>query len=188
MIGLNLDAEGAADVRRNHADLAFGKAQDLGDAPSERMRIRRGRPHRQAVLFFIIVCQIGARFDRTSRDPVAADFFFDHDFGVLENFVDTVRGEMIFVNDVAAGIFMDQRRAGLHRRFRIDDHRQRLVVHRHRLGGVFRQVTIVRHHHGQRLAEITDFIHRQRIKLHRPEHRAAADPQRLHVLRDVRCR
>jgi hypothetical protein len=39
----------------------------------------------------------------------------------LKNFVDTVRREMIFVNDVAAGIFMDGRRVRLHRRFRIND-------------------------------------------------------------------
>ena len=54
LIGLNLNAEGTADVRRDHADLSFGKTQDIGDAPSERMRIRRRRPHGQAVFFFII--------------------------------------------------------------------------------------------------------------------------------------
>ena len=87
------------------------------------MRIRRRRPHSQTVFFFVVRGQIRARLDRTSRDPVAANSFFDDYLGVLKDFVDTVRGKMIFVDDIAAGIFVHRRSARLHRRFRIDDYR-----------------------------------------------------------------
>ena len=149
------------------------------------MRIRRRRPHGQTVFFFIVRSQIRARLDRASGDTVAANSFFDDDVGVLKDFVDAVRGEMVFVDDIASGIFMNRLRARLHRRFRIDDHRQQIIIHRDHLGGVLRQITIVRHHDRQRLTEIADLIDRQRIKLHRPQHRAAADAQRLDVLLDV---
>ena len=152
---------------------------------SERMRIGRRRPHGQAIFFFIVMSQISARLDRASGDAVAANSFFDDDIGILEYFVDPVRGEMIFVNDIAAGIFMDQRRAGLHRGFRIDDRRQYFVIHRHHFDGIFRQITIISDHHRQRLAEIANLIHRQRIELYGPQHRAAADPQRFDMLRDL---
>ena len=116
---------------------------------------------------------------------MAANSFFDDHVGILKDFVDAVRGEMIFVDDIAAGIFIDCSRAGFHRRFRVYDNRQQFVIHLHRFRGVFRQVAIVRHHHRQRLTEIAHLVDRQRIKLHRPQHRAAADAQRLDMLRDV---
>ena len=149
------------------------------------MRIRRRRPHGQTVFFFVVRGEIGARLDRASGDPVAANSFFDDHLGVLKDFVDAVRGEMVFVDDIASGVFMNRLRARLHRRFRIDDHRQQIVIHRDHLCGVFRQIAIVRHHHRQRLTEVANLIDSQRIKLHRPQHRAAADAQRLDVLLDV---
>ena len=88
------------------------------------MRIRRGRPHGQAVFFFIIGCEISAGLDRASRDAVTANSLFDNNIGSVEYFVDPVRGEMILVNNIAAGIFMDEGSAWLHRGFRIDDRRQ----------------------------------------------------------------
>ena len=92
---------------------------------------------------------------------------------------------MIFVNDVAAGIFMDSWRTRLHGGFRVDDRRQLLVIHRDHVDRVFSKVAIVRHYDGQRLAKIANLIDRQRIKLHRPQHRAAADAQWFYMLRDV---
>ena len=44
LISLNFNAEGTADVRRDHANLPFGKTQDIGDTSSERVRVRRRRP------------------------------------------------------------------------------------------------------------------------------------------------
>ena len=55
---------------------------------------------------------------------MTANSFFDDDIGSFEYFVDPVRGEMILVNNIAAGIFMDEGGAWLHRGFRIDDRRQ----------------------------------------------------------------
>ena len=51
--------------------------------------------------------QIGARLYGTGGDAVAANSFFDNDVRLLKDLVDAVRGKMIFVNDVAADVFVN---------------------------------------------------------------------------------
>ena len=46
LVSLNLDAKRAAHVRRDDANPALGKAQDIRDARPQRMRIGGRRPHR----------------------------------------------------------------------------------------------------------------------------------------------
>ena len=114
---------------------------------------------------------------------MAANSFFDDYVGILKDFVDAVRGEMIFIDDIAAGIFVDCSRARFHRGFRVDDHRQQFVVHLHRFRGVFRQIAISATTTA-RLAEITHLIDGQRIELHRPQHRCRRRA-RLDMLRNI---
>src|SRR4030095_4780948 len=77
LIGLDLNSERTADVRRYDPNLAFGKTQHLGDARSERMWVRRGRPHRQVFFFSMGVGEIRPRLYGESRYAMATDSFLD---------------------------------------------------------------------------------------------------------------
>ena len=64
--------------------------------------------------------------------------------------------------EVVRKIRMDKRRRPRHRELGIDNHRQRVVLGDDGVGGVAGNVAVARHDHGDRLARVTDRVHRHR--------------------------
>ena len=135
-IDVQLDAEPAADVRRDHPHRALGQAEQAG----QRVLLLPGRlmgaVDRQPPLAGVEIGDDDARLQRNpglAREGEAAG---NDVRGPGEDGVDVAGAALGRETEIAAEPGMDERRAVLERPALGGDGRQRFVVHPHRFGGV----------------------------------------------------
>ena len=159
-IQVDLGAEAATDIRRNHTHLVFGQAQDESaeDQPDD-MRILRGGVDRCAVGAGIILADGAARLHRIGRQAVVHQL----DLGDMGG-----RGKGLFrrclvakfpvVAQVAGRIGMHLRCAGLECGTHIDHRSQDFVIDFDDFAGIARLAGAARDHHGHQVADISHMV------------------------------
>ncbi len=130
-VGVELRAEAAADVRRDHAQLVLADPEHAGeDEPGDVRDLGRrvqGDP---------AAARLGdraARLDRAPRGPVVHDPVLQHDVGLRERGVDVAAGDRPLVGLVGSELLPDQRRTVLERGLGVDHNGLRVVVDDHLL-------------------------------------------------------
>ena len=86
--------------------------------------------------------------------PRMDDGISNHDFGRGKGCVGVSSGHHPVEGLVVGSVFVDLDRPSLHRRFGVDDYRQRLVVHIDELHSIFSLIPVLRHHHGHWFARV----------------------------------
>jgi hypothetical protein len=139
-VQIDLRAEAAADVGRDHAHLVLGQTQhERGHEQPLDVRVLAGDVERIAVVGARVGGVRGARLDGVGDKAVVDDFERGHVRGSGEGLVD--RGLVAETPDVAGVVgrrVVHHRRALLARVARADDRGQLLVIDLHQLGGVAR--------------------------------------------------
>src|SRR5438309_4080070 len=135
-VDLELAAEAAADLWRDHAHLVLSEAEverddelhevrDLGAAPERELaRLELGRDR--------------ARLHRIRNETLVHDPLTDFDLGVLECLVDVAAFDRVREHEVRPKLFMDDRRARFEGFGRVDHDRKRLVIDRDEVRGALR--------------------------------------------------
>ncbi len=134
-VHVELGAEAAADVRRDHADLRLGHAEDerVGGAHDVRP-LRRGRD--RDVAGRVHLAERGARLHRGRDQPLLAVALLDRHGRVREDLVRFAGDERPRVRLVAGRVVVNGRRTVGNRQFDVGHVRQRLVVDLDELGRV----------------------------------------------------
>ena len=163
-VDVQLGAEAAADVGRDHADLRLGNAEhDRGEHPEDVRDLRR-RPQRQLVHDGLR--EAGARLDRVRDQPVLPQAAADGRRRLGEELVHLAGVERPRVAAVRAEVLVDDRSAVGERGLRVDDGMERLVVDRDELGRVLRGGTRVCDDDGDGVALVARLV-----RCERPVHR-----------------
>ena len=163
-IGAAAQAETAADVAGDHADILFGDAENLGrELFAQLVGIMQTRIERVAAVRRLVAAEARARLDGVGDRAGDAERALDHDFGRLERRPGLVRIAALDPETfVARAIVPHQRRILVHRVFGAGDGRQKLIVHRDRLGRILRGVERCRDDEDDRVADIAYPADRQR--------------------------
>ena len=167
-VNWHLAAKAAADVRRDDADLLFRKSHvpchQGKDGPDGVRRLGR-HPHGQLPVHLVEVRDATAGLDGRDMDARQINVLLDRHFGFLENSLSCGPVSNFPVPDVIVFfIFLvgaKHRRARLQRLERVDDNRQRLVVHLDRLHTIRRDVSVRSEDRRHFLGLIHHFLHRQ---------------------------
>ena len=133
-VGLELRAEAAAHVGRDHAQLVLRDAEHAGEDEPRDVRDLGGRVERELVAADL--ADRAARLDRGARGAVVHEPVLDRDLRLGEAGVDVAAADAPLVRPVGAELLPDERRAVLERRLGIHDRGLRVVVDDHVLGGV----------------------------------------------------
>ena len=166
-VDVQLRAEAAADVGRDHAQLRLGDAGDAAERDAGDVRHLRRRPERELAGRRDRRDEHGARLDRVRDQPVLAIALLDRDGGLGEQPVDLARVELPRVAAVRAELLVDERRALCERRLGVDDDRQRLVVDLDELRRVLGGAAARRRDHRDRVADVARLVDRERLVLRR---------------------
>ena len=160
---VRLDAEAAADVGRDDAEVAELHAERAGEAELVLVRHLRREPRRQAAVFSDLGRR-GAHLERAAgharTDERVRD---DHIAAVEERLVRLGRAHVD--GDVRADVREEQQLV-LQCLVRIDDRGQRVVVDHHQLGGVGARRPVVRDHDRDDLTDEADDVLRDRRAQH----------------------
>ena len=155
-----LVAEAAADVGRDHADVAVLEAEAFGEAGLHRMRELRRRDQREETQARIAIGEHAAAFDRQHAVAGGADLARHLEGGARGGLLDVaVLGE--FDEDVVLPVLVDQRRAGLLRGDHVGDGRQLVVFDADAARDVLGLGAGRRHAHGDELADEAQLAGRQ---------------------------
>ena len=157
---ISLDPEGAADIGRNDPDLMFGNVQCVDREPAPQVvRLLGGGIERVAIARGVVVAQIRARLDRIGRQAVVVEAEL-HDL--------RRRGHrclglaavpaLDLEHEIAAELFMHERRAQRHGVTRGGDRGQRVVRDLHRFGRVLGGEPGVGHHRGDDVADVVHLV------------------------------
>ncbi len=162
-----LAAEAAPHIRRDHADPMARNIERRRQRVAHDARHLGGRMKRQRLAARFIFGKTGARLDREHGLAVHAEAAFDAHRRGLRGGVDVAALELAADQHVAAGFFMQQRRAGTRGRLRVADCSQRLVVDGDKLEGVLGVVAALGDDADHRLADIAYLVLRERKKRRR---------------------
>ena len=173
-VGLELRAEAAAHVGRDHAQLVLGDAEHAGEDEARDVRDLGRRIERELVAADL--ADRAARLDRRARGAVVHEAVLDRDLRLGEPGVDVAARRR--PTRASCSCRTPPRRAASRPRAppRVHDRRLRVVVDDHVLGGVDREVPRRRHHHGDRVAHVLHLAALQRPVLGRLDLDARAAP------------
>ena len=157
-----LRAKTAADVRRDHADRFDIAVEQIGEHAAAEMRRLRAGPYREQVRNRIVARQHGARLDRHAAAAVLPDHLLEDVRGAGEGGLDVAIGEREAGDDVRGKIAVRARRIVLDGGAAVGDGGEHVVIDDDRRRGVLGDIARIGDHHGDRLADVTDFIARQR--------------------------
>ena len=135
-VGVHLDAERAADVLGDDADLVFFQREVLGEQVLHHVRRLRALIDREARFARIPVGDDGARLVGDAGVAAEHERGFDHGVGLGEALVGIARGMDALEAEIVADRRMDHRRLRIERSFRIGDRLQFFVIHRHQFAAV----------------------------------------------------
>ena len=151
---VELHAEAAAHVRRDHPQLVLGDVERLGEVAAHDVRRLVGGPHRVAVVDLVVVPQVTAGLHRGGGNTVGRHRDLGDVVGLrqrrLRLFPKPVLGDQHLVGAEGG---MHQRGLGIESPRGERVRRLLLVGDRHRLGGVERLVAVVGDDHGDDLAD-----------------------------------
>ena len=154
---VELHAEAAAHVRRDHAQLVLGNVERLGEVAAHDVRRLVGGPHRVAVVHLVVVPQVAAGLHRGGGDAVGGHRDLGDVVGVGERrfrlLPEPVLGDQHLVGAEGG---MHERGLGIERPRGERVGRLLLVGDGDRLGGVERLVTVLGDDHGDDLADAAD--------------------------------
>ena len=163
-INVDLRAEAAADIGRNHAQFVLG-----GDVVERRqhqagdVRVLRGRIERVVLLGLIVIRDRRARLHRVRHQAVVGEFQRHHVGGLRKRVLH--RGfvaERPVIDHVARRFRVQLRCACLDRGLDVGDGGQLLIVDHHGFGGVAGQILGLRDHNRDRLADEAHPLRRHR--------------------------
>ena len=171
-VEVDLRAEAAADVGRDHADLVLGQAEhERGHQQPLDVRVLAGDVERVAIVAAAVRGDRGAWFDRVRNEAVVDDVELRHVRRLGERGVDRrLVAKRPRVALVAWRAVMELRRARLQCVDDVDHRGQHFVVDVDQLGRILRLVGRLGDHEGDRVADVTDLAlrkHRMRRLVHR---------------------
>ena len=183
----DLVAEAAADVGRDDLDLVLGQAGHERVQRAVGVRRLRRAPQPQLAGDRVHVGDRAARLQRAGVDALERDVLRDEDdVGVLEDRVRLGLVAGLPVEDVVVGLALlvvaDDRRVGVERLARVDEHGQRLVLDVDQLERVARRVVVVRDHEGHLLALEAHLVRGEHGLRVGRERRHPGEPEPLEVL------
>ena len=161
-VDVQLRAESAADVGRDHAELRLGDPQHHRERHARDVRDLRRRPHRQLARGREGLDKHAARLDRVRDQPLLAIPLPHDDVRSFELLVDRSSRKRPRVAPVRAELLVDERRALRERELGIDHDRQRLVVDLHQLGSVACGLAALRDDDRNTVADIAGLVHGER--------------------------
>ena len=177
-VDLQLAAEPAADLRRDHAHLVLSEAKIQRNDELHEMRDLRGRPERE--LSGLELRRDRTRFHRVRDETLVDDPLIDLDLGILEGLVDVATFDRIREYEVRPELLVKDRRACFEGLGRIDHDRKRLVVDRDQVRRAFRGIARVRDDGRDGVARVACLVGRDRHVL-RPVHARDGDEDRQHA-------
>ena len=162
-VDMNLDAEGAADILADHANLRFLKAQMKGCDVLHHMRRLRALVDRQPRFGRVPVRHHRARLQRHAGVASKDEIRF-HDFvGAGKGRIDRARIEVALKGKVVAERRMNDRRLRIERGAHVGHRLQFFICDGDDFGGVLRDGAARRHHGGDGLALPADAADRDRM-------------------------
>ena len=180
-IGVHLDAERAADVLGDDADLLFFQPEMLGEQVLHHVRRLRAVIDGEALLARIPVGHHRARLVAHAGVAAEAERRLDHFVGFGKALVRLARLVLALEGEVVAELGMDHRRAGVQCGLRIRDGGQLLVLDRDQLARILGLRARLCHHGTHRLALPAGALDRDgvlRRRLDALQMRQHADPGR----------
>ena len=173
-VDVELGAEAAADLGRDHPDPVLADAQQDRQEQAQEVRNLGRAPERQPVA--AILGQHPARLDRAAGHAVVDDAALDDDVGLGEAGLEVAAAERPVVALVGPELLVDERRAFLERLLGVGDHRQRVVLDDDVLGRVDHRVAVIADHERDRVADVLDLVLGQRPVIGRVDRRLRAAP------------
>ncbi len=157
-----LGAEAAADALAEHADLCRIEIEQRGQRPPREERRLGARPHIEP-LRLVEPADRAVRFQMRVLDAVRQISAFVHDIGLGKSLLDVADIAVDLAGDVALRIVdarfrslvVNDRRARLHRRLRIEHGGKDFVVHDQPVAARFGGGLALGHHRGDALADET---------------------------------
>ena len=180
LVDVDLDAERAADIGRDHAHALLGQVEQVGQHGLHHVRHLGRHPHREAARGRLEVGHEAARLDRHAGVTARGERAPPHARGGAERARGVAAGQARLVDDVVAEIGMDERRVRGDRRRGREQRRQRTIADAHQGHGVRGRGARLGGDGDDRLAGVADALDRQR------QHRAALHA--LVVLQDAAAR
>ena len=182
-----LAAETAADIAGDDANAVARKIERVGQRIAHDAGHLGGGIKRQRLAAGVVFGEAGARLDRDRRLAMHAETAFDAHRRGGKRGIDIAALEFAADQHIGAGLLVQQRRAGTRRLFRIDDHRQQLVIDGDEFQRILGLIAVLRHDADDRFADIADLAARQRQDRRRViVFHARGGDQRLDVAPDRR--
>ena len=188
-IDRRLHAEGAADILRDHPQFVVRHAHDGGCLAAQGVGALRAGVQRVAAALLVMDAGGAARFHRGHHQALVGDADardmrrLGDDAGNLAFVLLVGRRARPVDAEIARRVRKKLHLAG-HGGFQVDHRRQFLVVDRDLLGSVLRRGARFRHHHGHRIADVHDYVARER-GAERHHHLGAAASDDRRVARDA---
>ena len=161
-VHVELRAEGAADVRRDHAQLRLRDPGHHRQRHAEDVRDLGRRPHRVLALRRARLDEHTAGLHRIRDQPLLAVVLLDGHGGLGEEAVDLAVLQGPGVAVVRVELVVDFRRALVERLGDVRHGRKRLVAHVDKLCGIFRERAALGEHDGDPVAHVPRLVLRER--------------------------
>ena len=162
-VAVDLEAEAAADVRRDDTDLLFRQPQDAREDRLHHVRHLARDPHAQRSLTRLVGGHEAPGLERDARLAADDEAIAVDAMRAGEGLVDLALVEAAAVDHVVTQLLVDQRRPGTHRGFGIHDGRQRLVLDLHEVTRVLGDVAVGGGDGHDGLADVPDLVEGQRV-------------------------
>ena len=157
-VDVELAAEAAADLGRDHAQAVLVHAEHLRDQRAQQVRNLSGGVEREILFGGAIIGHHAARFHGGGDQALAGDALLDDDFGFGEGLLGIAAFLVVSEGDVVGPLGMDGGRAGGERFFGIGDGGERFVIHFDQVERVGGDVAVGGDDDGDRVADEIDAV------------------------------
>ena len=178
-VGVDLEAERAADVRGDDLHVVVGNAQRLREHALDHVRALAAGVDGELAGALVVGGEQRARFQADGGVPAEVEGVLDDEIGVGEYGLDIAGVDRLAVGQVVAEAGVDRRRCRIEREGLVDDGRQLLPFDGDALGCIFGQCPGLRHDHDDGLAGPAGAVDRHgmlRRRLHAGKAGERADP------------
>ena len=187
-----LGPEAAADIGRDHAHLVLVAPEHVAEQPLRRVRHLRRAPQRQPVFERVVRRHGAAALDRMAAAAVLPQRFAKDVRRFLERRVDVAVAHVELGEQVVRRLAMRFRRAGAKGGAAVGGRGQRLVVDVDERRRILGDISIVRHHDGERLPDMHRLVARERravevllvARARQPDHHVLGREMRQEVRAD----
>ncbi len=186
-IDAELRAEAAADVRRRDAQPVVVEAEQAHERVEEVVRLLGRGPHRERAVAPAVLGEDAAAFDRMRRAAMDEEFLAQHMGRAAERRVDLAIGDPVGRDDVRGKLAPHLRRVGTRGLPAVRGGGQNVVGHLDARCRVLGDITVLREHDRDGLADIGDFAVGEREGPAAVERRARIRGPYHPPLRQGRC-